>query len=310
MNTEQFHIWTSADLIDTLKRTFQAHNKDDEAHSDALWVDDRYRFYRSEFADGVPAAGFLAFDSLPGGEQAAPVYLDVHYAQLKMMAAHGWRTLWYNPGCAIAPDCIPVHDGELATLDALDQVPLLLAKPTLSQCYDWLDAWYLPGNIRRHAELVGWMAYVLGVLLREQGVHLDPILAHRGGLLHDLDKLHTLDHAQPHGEMGAAYLSQQGHPDLARIVSGHVMRTALQADNASPTWETRLVFFCDKLAEEDRIVPFDVRLQALKNRYPGFRGLMDRAAPFVWGVSEEICSILSIPSHENLINRLLELQNS
>jgi hypothetical protein len=310
MNTEQFHIWTSADLIDTLKRTFQAHNKDDEAHSDALWVDDRYRFYRSEFADGVPAAGFSVFDSLPGGGQAARIYLDDRYSALKPLAQRGWRTLWYNPGNAIAPDLVPVQDGELYTLEGLDQVPALLAKPSLSTCYDWLDAWNVPENIRRHSRLVAWMAYALGVMLRGHGIQLDPILAHRGGLLHDLDKLHTLDHAQPHGEMGAAYLSHQGHPDLALIVSGHVMRTALQVDHASPSWERRLVFFCDKLAEEDRIVPFDVRLRALKERYPGFIGVMDRAAPYVWGLSDEICSILSIPSHENLINKLSELQNS
>jgi hypothetical protein len=260
---------------------------------DALWVD-RFRFYRSEFADRAPMRAFQL--SIPAwGDQAAPVYLDDQYAQLKYMAARGWRTLWYNPGCAIAPDPVPVHDGELMTLDELDQITTMLAKPTLSQCYAWLDAWAVPENIRRHAELVAWMTYVLGVMLRGQGIQLDPILAHRGGLLHDLDKLHTLDHGQPHGEMAAAFLAQQGHPDLAQIVAGHVMRTALQVDQASLSWETKLVFFCDKLAEEDRIVPFDVRLRALKERYPGFRGVMDQAAPYVWGLSDEICSILSIP---------------
>ena len=309
MIPEHFHIWTSADLFDTLKRSFQGQYKDNDVHSEFLCVD-RYRFYRAEFAGGALDEYLSTFNSLPGGDQDAPVYLDDHYAQLKMMAAYNWRSLWYNPGCAIAPDPVPVHDGELSTLDALDQVALLLTKPTLSQCYAWLDAWAVPENIRRHAELVAWMAYVLGVLLSDQGVQLDPILAHRGGLLHDLDKLHTLDHAQPHGEMGAAFLAQKGHPGLAEIVSGHVMRTALQADKTSLTWETRLVFFCDKLAEEDRIVPFDVRLRALKERYPVFSGVMDQAAPYVWMLSEDICSILSIPSHENLINILSELQNS
>jgi hypothetical protein len=136
------------------------------------------------------------------------------------MTERGWRTLWYNPGCEIAPDPVPAHDGELITLDTLDQVPALLAKPTLSQCYAWLDAWSVPENIRRHAELVAWMSYVLGVLLRGQGIQLDPILAHRGGLLHDLDKLHTLNPSLSHGEVGAAFLTEQGHPDLAQIVAG------------------------------------------------------------------------------------------
>jgi len=309
MKTELCHIWTSADLFQALKSTFQSQNKDCELHADALWVGP-FRFYRSNLTDGGLAAGLSALDSLPGTNRAATVYLDDQYTQLKYMAERGWRTLWYNPGCVVPPDPVPAHDGELKTLDEIDQISTILEKPSLGTCYAWLDAWDVPENIRRHSRLVGWVAYVLGVLLRGQGIQLDPILAHRGGLLHDLDKLHTLDHAQPHGEVGAAFLSQQGHPDLAQIVSGHVMRTALQVNQESPSWETRLVFFSDKLAEEDRIVPFDVRLQALKQRYPGFREVMDRAAPFVWNLSEEICSILTIPSHEKLINKLLELHKS
>jgi HD superfamily phosphodiesterase len=105
-----------------------------------------------------------------------------------------------------------------------------------------------PGTSAAHAELVAWMAYVLGVMLRGQGIQLDPILAHRGGLLHDLDKLHTLDPwSHPHGEMGAAFLAQQGHPDLAQIVAGHVLRTSLAARNRSsplagrPSWSSSAI---------------------------------------------------------------------
>ena len=43
------------------------------------------------------------------------------------------------------------------------------------------------------------MAYVIAVILRNQGIHLDPILAYRGGLLHDLDKLHTVESSHPMG---------------------------------------------------------------------------------------------------------------
>ena len=74
------------------------------------------------------------------------------------------------------------------------------------------------------------------------------------------------------------------------------------------TWEDRLVFFCDKLVEQDRIVPFDVRLRALQARYPGFREVMAQAEPYVWALSDQICSILSIPSHENLISTFQDIQ--
>ena len=88
------------------------------------------------------------------------------------------------------------------------------------------------------------------------------------------------------------------------------MRLGSRAQTHRRTWESKLVFFCDKLAEEDRIVPFDVRLEALKQRYPDFVGMMNTVELDVWALSNEICSILSISSHEKLIEKLLRLQNN
>ena len=234
-------------------------------------------------------------------------WLDDDSGQLQALAERGWRTLWYNPNGSLAPDHMPAHDGEIVHLEDLAQIPALLTKPTLKTCLEWMDAWGLPENIRRHVALVGRLAYGLGVLLRAQGQPVDPILAHRGGLLHDLDKLHTLDSDQRHGAAAAKFLHTQGHPDLAEIVRGHILQAALEGHMESQPWEVRLVFFCDKLVEQDQVVPFDVRIRALKERYPGFRGVMERAEPAVWALNQQICSILSNPSHENLIFTLRRL---
>ncbi len=192
----------------------------------------------------------------------------------------------------------------------IHQIPGLLDKPALDTCQAWLDSWRVPERIRRHAQLVAWMAYVTAVMLRNQGVDLDPILAYRGGLLHDLDKLHTLESSQPHGDLGADFVLEQGYPRLAEVIREHVMRPGYHVRAHHQTWESKLVFFCDKLAEEDRIVPFNVRLEALKQRYPEYAGLMNSVEPQVWALNDEICSILSMSSHEKLIEKLLELQNN
>jgi len=245
-------------------------------------------------------------DHDPGG-QAATAWLDDDADRLKAIAAQGGRTLWYNPNGALAPNPMPAHDGEIIKMDDLATIPAMLAKPTLRTCLAWMDAWVLPDNIRRHVELVARLAYGLGGMLRGQGQQVDPILAHRGGLLHDLDKLHTLDRSRRHGDTAAAFLWEQGHPDLAEIVRGHILGSVLEDQTDLRTWEARLVFFCDKLVEQDQIVPFDVRLSALKARYPGFRQIMDQAEPYVWALNDQICSILSISNHENLISILEEL---
>ena len=240
-------------------------------------------------------------------DQPSAAWLDDDYQRLQGVAEQDWRTLWYNPTSTLAPDLIPVHDGEIVHLDDLAALPGLLAKPTLTTCIAWMDEWGLPDNIRRHVQLVARLAYGLGVLLRGHGERVDPILAHRGGLLHDLDKLHTLDSDQRHGAAAAKFLTTQGHPDLAEIVRGHILQAGLEGQMDLQTWEVRLVFFCDKLVEQDQIVPFDVRVQALKTRYPSFRGVMERAEPAIWALNEQICSILSIPSHQNLISILQKL---
>jgi hypothetical protein len=44
-------------------------------------------------------------------------------------------------------------------------------------------------------------------------------------------------------------------------------------------------------------------------RYPAFEGVMRQAEPYVRDLNDPICSILSIPDHQNLINVLIKLQN-
>ena len=88
------------------------------------------------------------------------------------------------------------------------------------------------------------------------------------------------------------------------------MSNILQPKADDRSWEVKLVYFCDKLVEDDELVPFDKRLEALYERYPQYREVMGRSSGLVRRLSDQICSILSIPSHENLISSLVKLQNN
>lgn len=238
------------------------------------------------------------------------VYCDAEYCHLKTIAQQGFRTVWYNPDGALAPESLPVQDAAIRSLTALSDLPALLAKPTLSQCLAWWDAWSLPENIRQHVRVVAWCAYALGAALQNRGEGVDPILAHRAGLLHDLDKIKTLDRSRVHGGMGADFLREQGFSEVADIVRGHILSAVVQAKAKESSWEEKLVFFCDKLVEGDQIVPFNMRIEALKSRYPDFRAVMTKAEPHVWALNDQICSILSMSDHEKLISYLLKVQNN
>ena len=261
--------------------------------------------------DGLVIRPFNSGDTLPElNADDGQVILHQDYHLLAQAARLGWRTAWYNPEGRLAPEPMPIQDADVSNLGELTNQASTMDKPTLAQVLAWWADWGLPENIRRHSQTVAWAAYALGVLLQHADEPVDPILAHRGGLLHDLDKLKTLEPEAHHGGVSADFLQEQGYPKLAEIVSGHVLHTALQPGADSRPWEERLVFFCDKLAEEDRIIPFDRRLDALRQRYPDFRDVMDRAEPAVWAVNDAICQVLSIPSHEKLIETLIKLQNN
>jgi len=235
-------------------------------------------------------------------------YLDDRYDALKSCPNSCDRTIWYNPGGEMVNHELPFQDVDILKFESLKDISRLLDKPTLAQCLAWWEEWEMPDNIRRHSTVVARSAYVLAVKMREKGITLDPILAHRAGLIHDIDKIDTLHEGGAHGVMGADFLQAQGYPEMAKIVRDHIMSTIINPEAKSRSWENKLVFFCDKLVEGDELVPFDQRLEALRARYPYYVEKMAEAEPYIWEMSDEICEILGLESHAGLIEMLKEMQ--
>lgn len=212
--------------------------------------------------------------------------------------------LWLNAADEPAPGRMPEHDLDFNDIAQLASLSAVAPRPGLSQCLDWWDEWAMPENIRRHVTEVAGAAYKLAIWMRQAGVDVDPILTHRAGLVHDLDKIETLHQAGRHGHVSADFLQEEGYPELADIVRNHLLGIFLSRDMAVLSWETKLVNFCDKLVEGDRIVSITERFTALKQRYPRSQGLIDSAEPYLWQLNEEICTILSLDGHDELVARL------
>ncbi|MDY6846724.1 MAG: HDIG domain-containing protein [Chloroflexota bacterium] len=233
-----------------------------------------------------------------------PVLFDDCYHNVRHFSTQGMKTIWFNPEGNLVEDDLPRHDGEIQSLDEVAKIFSLLHNPSLAQCRAWLDAWAVPDNVRRHSSVVARSAYILAVKMQNRGIAVDPILAHRAGLVHDIDKIETLNKSSAHGNVGASFFVEQGYPQIAKIVREHIMSTILDPDAADRSWENKLVFFCDKLVEGDQLVPFDQRLAALRTRYPEYMAAMQRAEKPIWDLSDEICEILGLSSHEDLIEML------
>lgn len=201
--------------------------------------------------------------------------------------AAGWRAVWFNPGRAGCPLVHPVHDAEIQTLA---QLPGVLARPFLPDITAALQILHeheVPENITRHSLAVAAVAYWIALQMWERGVKVDPLLVHRGGLLHDLDKLSS-EKPTDHGAKAGQLLRALGWPALAAIAESHVL-------GARPaTWEEKVVHYADKIVEEDQIVGLVNRVTALSCRYVSTGSQIAKALPQLLALEEEIANNLGV----------------
>lgn len=220
-------------------------------------------------------------EAVSGGEDAVLVASD--YAWIRWAKARGLRALWYNPQGSFCPEPHPLHDREV-------REPTELARawdfpwPDIPACLRLLREHGVPENVVAHSAAVAAVAHFLAERLRARGVDVDPVLVHRGGLLHDLDKIASLNEEGEHGLRAAEILAAHGHPELGRIAQAHV----LQPGRLPSSWPEKLVFLADKWVEGSRVVGLEARLSALKKRYPEFQEKITACEPFVRTLQNQV----------------------
>ena len=115
-------------------------------------------------------------------------------------------------------------------------------------------------HARAVAEVAGWLA----ARIDARGTPVDRRLVESAALLHDADKALPPDdpaRALPHGDGSAAWLTRQGHPELARAVANHPV-TRMRDGERYKRWaafasrEERIVAYADRRAEQ-RLVSMD-----------------------------------------------------
>lgn len=214
----------------------------------------------------------------------------------------GWRTVWFNPENKMAAAHLPLHHIEI---DHLKKLPEAIQKPLLpsySVCLDWYLQQGATHTLLAHVNLVAAAAYQMALWLKKGGEEVNPLLAHRGGLLHDLAKL-TEKEGQNHAIGAYKLLMKKGQPALALIARRHLMGDLKSPTDRPQTWEEKLVHYADKLAEGSDLVSLKVRLAALQNRYPRFAEKIASNYPHVQALEDEICQRLKMKPGE-LLNAL------
>jgi putative nucleotidyltransferase with HDIG domain len=165
--------------------------------------------------------------------------------------------------------------------------------PTHKQCIELFDEYDVPDNVRKHSFCVNKVAVFLAKKLKEKGIEIDVELVDRASLLHDLDKIPTLD-TEEHGKMTAKILLEKGHhPKIGDVIRKHCFNDIL--DNGLATWEEKLVNYSDKKCREDRIVPLKERFEYGKKRYAHLRGpRTDEAEQLFLDFEKEIFNMIGL----------------
>ncbi len=211
--------------------------------------------------------------------------------------AAGLKAVWLNPTCLEAPGGVPVQDAEVSSMHDLAAVFTIPFLPNMATCEAWLVEEGANERLLCHVRAVAFAGYHLACCIRAAGIPIDPLLVHRGALLHDLDKFTHQSRGFDHGEYAGLLLDKRGWPQLANIARHHLIRTS-NSRMQPVTLEEKVVNYADKVVEGDDIVGLLPRIRALKQRYPAFAEEMESSLPLMMELEKELCNLAGIPAEE------------
>ena len=165
--------------------------------------------------------------------------------------------------------------------------------PTKEECIKLLDEFSMPEHIREHTFVVNKIAVFLAKRLKQAGEEVNIGLVNAASLLHDLDKMETLEDISKHGKLAHRWLSEKEHSRVGEVVIKHVMHEI--AESKDNSWEDKIIHYADQRCNDDRIVSIDERHGYVRKRYSDYfkeeyakivKNLKIRIYPYSWTFSK------------------------
>ena len=245
---------------------------------------------------------FRSIERLMGEFRDSMVMIgDTYTVDITGAKRAGWKAVLLNPQNTPCPSCMPLHDIEINSMDQLNEALDQPFLPDVSTCLYWLQENGVFAGLLIHVQLVAAIAYLMALSIRAKGEPVNPILAHRGGLLHDLAKLRRMGNLD-HGAAAEQILIESGEPALGQIANRHMLFSLLDEKRTPCTWEEKLVYYADKLVEMNELVLIEERIAGLKTRYPMEPIKLDNLYPRMKKLEFEICSAIGKSPEELLVD--------
>jgi hypothetical protein len=157
--------------------------------------------------------------------------------------------------------------------------------PTQDECRALIRQCYVPAHILRHSEAAAKVGVFLAHRLVEQGLEVDVDLVEQACLLHDLFRVCDFpledfrwfeqpvteedkarwrqlknDHGHRRHEDAADAFLRDRYPVLAATIRKHRYTALIDPKDCPRSWEEKLVYYADKRAMHETIVPLQKRL--------------------------------------------------
>lgn len=172
--------------------------------------------------------------------------------------------------------------------------------PSREECIDLLRECHVPVHIVKHSKAVAKLGVFLAQRLLEKDMLVNVDLVERACLLHDIfrvcefalkdfsrfeqpvteeDKARWQEIKERHAGTGhedaaCAYL-KDAYPLLAQTIRKHRYTAIVDKEDRPQTWEEKLVYYADKRAMHDKIVPLLERLDEAHRRNAARRKAAD-----------------------------------
>jgi putative nucleotidyltransferase with HDIG domain len=175
-----------------------------------------------------------------------------------------------------------------------------MAVPTRTEALSLLLSTSPTPRLLRHVTVVAEVASLLAYRAIQAGVPVDRRLVEAAALLHDVDK--ALPHDHPlrelgHGKAGAAWVTEAGHPELARTLIAHPVMRFNDPDAAewvvSGPIEERIVTYADKRATQ-RVVSLDQRFERWQRQHPRYSDHLAHALKVARCLETSLCQTISM----------------
>ena len=169
--------------------------------------------------------------------------------------------------------------------------------PTKEECFEIFKEHKVPQNIIEHCLMVNKIAVFLAEKLKQKGIEINIELLDRASLLHDLDKIPTLNNHVEHGKLSEKIMIEKSYPELGKLISVHTCENIKKG--LVNTWEEKLLNYADMRVLNDKIVSAHKRFEYGRKRYPYFAKPEHRITEkLAFGIEKEIFSHLDFKLEE------------